>query len=107
MSRTRIVATLGPATDDESRIAALLDAGVDVVRLNFSHGSREEHGRRIALVRRLAGSRPVAILQDLGGPKLRLERRVAGRPGDIVELPLPATVRPRDPVLLVHGGTRT
>jgi pyruvate kinase len=103
MSRTRIVATLGPATDDESRIAALLDAGVDVVRLNFSHGSREEHGRRIALVRRLAGSRPVAILQDLGGPKLRLDRRVAGRPGDIVELPLPATVRPGDPVLLADG----
>ncbi|HWP65343.1 MAG TPA: pyruvate kinase [Candidatus Limnocylindria bacterium] len=103
MARTRIVATLGPATDSEERIRGLLDAGVDVVRLNFSHGTHEEHGRRIALVRRVAGGRPVAILQDLGGPKLRLDRRVAGKPGDVVELALPASVRPGDPVLLADG----
>ena len=103
MARTRIVATLGPATDSEERIRALIDAGVDVVRLNFSHGTHEEHGRRIALVRRVAGGRPVAILQDLGGPKLRLDRRVTGKPGDVVELALPSTVRPGDPVLLADG----
>jgi len=103
MARTRIVATLGPATDSEERIRALIDAGVDVVRLNFSHGTHEEHGRRIAIVRKVAASRPVAILQDLGGPKLRLDRHIAGKPGDVVELSLPPTVRPGDPVLLADG----
>jgi pyruvate kinase len=103
MVRTRIVATLGPATDSEDRIRALIDAGVDVVRLNFSHGSHEEHGRRIAAVRRVARGRPVAVLQDLGGPKLRLDRRVAGKPGDVVEIALPASVRAGDPVLLADG----
>jgi pyruvate kinase len=103
MARTRIVATLGPATDSEERIRALIDAGVDVVRLNFSHGTHEEHGRRIAWVRKLAAGRPVAILQDLGGPKLRLDRRVVGKPGDIVEITLPRTVCAGDPVLLADG----
>jgi len=103
MARTRIVATLGPATDDEGRLAALLDAGVDVVRLNFSHGTHEEHGRRIGAVRRLAAGRPIAILQDLGGPKLRLDRPVHGLPGDVVDLRLPATVLPGDRVLLADG----
>jgi len=103
MARTRIVATLGPATDSEERIRGLIDAGVDVVRLNFSHGTHEEHGRRIAIVRAVAAGRPVAILQDLGGPKLRLDRRVTGKPGDVVELALPPTVRPGDPVLLADG----
>jgi pyruvate kinase len=103
MARTRIVATLGPATDDEARLAALLDAGVDVVRLNFSHGTHEEHGRRIATVRRLAAGRPIAILQDLGGPKLRLDHPVRAEPGDVVDLRLPTAVRPGDPVLLADG----
>jgi pyruvate kinase len=103
MARTRIVATLGPATDSEERIRQIIDAGVDVVRLNFSHGTHEEHGRRIAAVRKVAAGRPVAILQDLGGPKLRLDRRVTGNPGDLVEIVLPATVRAGDPVLLADG----
>ena len=72
MTRTRIVATLGPATCSDEKIGALLDAGVDVFRLNFSHGSHDSHGRAIHDIRRLAGARPVAILQDLCGPKLRL-----------------------------------
>jgi pyruvate kinase len=103
MARTRVVTTLGPATDDEARLAALLDAGVDIVRLNFSHGSHEEHGRRIAMVRKIAGDRPVAILQDLGGPKLRLQHAVSGQVGDVVDLALPASVRVGDPVLLADG----
>jgi pyruvate kinase len=101
--RTRIVATLGPASDSPERIAALLDAGVDVFRLNFSHGTREEHAARIERVRRAAGERPAAILLDLGGPKLRLGHRVAGRPGDLIEVDLPPSVRPGDPVLLADG----
>lgn len=103
MTRTRVVATLGPATDAEERLSALLDAGVDVVRLNAAHATPPEHAVRIERIRRLAGKRPVAILLDLAGPKLRLAHRVAGVPGDIVPLALPDTVRPGDPVLLADG----
>jgi pyruvate kinase len=103
MARTRIVATLGPATASPAGIRALLEAGVDVFRLNFSHGTQAEHGRTIATIRALAGELPVAILQDLGGPKLRLDRAVSGKPGDVVEIGLPASVRAGDPVLLADG----
>jgi pyruvate kinase len=103
VARTRVVATLGPASRDEATIAALLDAGVDVVRLNFSHGTHAEHAATIAAVRRGAGARPVAILQDLGGPKLRLREAVRGKPGDVVAIALPSTVRAGDPVLLADG----
>ena len=72
--RTTIVATLGPATDSAESIRRLLEAGVDVVRLNFSHGTQETHGRAYALVREAerALGRPVAVLQDLAGPKVRV-----------------------------------
>jgi pyruvate kinase len=103
VSRTRVVATVGPSTAGEDALAQLITAGVDVFRLNFSHGAREDHGRSIERIRRLAGRRPVAILQDLGGPKLRLAHPVRGRPGDVVELVLPTTVRAGDPVLLADG----
>jgi pyruvate kinase len=103
MTRARIVATLGPATATAEGIRALIDAGVDVFRLNFSHGTHETHGRAVDLVRALAGARPVAILQDLCGPKFRLDRAVRGNPGDVVEVPLPTGVRPGDPVLLADG----
>lgn len=71
--RTRIVATLGPATDRPGVLEQLVRAGLDVARLNFSHGSAEEHLRRAAELRQLAEKvgRPVAILGDLPGPKLR------------------------------------
>jgi pyruvate kinase len=101
--RTRILATLGPATTTETAIRALVDAGVDAFRLNFSHGTHAEHGAAIATIRRVAGARPVAIVQDLAGPKLRLTRPVKGNPGDVVEIALPASVRPGDPVLLADG----
>jgi pyruvate kinase len=67
------VATLGPATDDPAVLGALLTAGLDVARINFSHGAGEKPRERIALVRELAQrlGRPVAILADLPGPKLR------------------------------------
>jgi pyruvate kinase len=72
--RTKIVCTLGPATDSPAGIAGLIAAGIDVVRLNFSHGDREQHRATIRRVREVAASagRDVAILQDLGGPKIRL-----------------------------------
>ncbi|HEV1998056.1 MAG TPA: pyruvate kinase [Candidatus Dormibacteraeota bacterium] len=72
--RTRIVATLGPSSNREPMLTRVLTAGVDVVRLNFSHGTHEEHAETIRLVRR-ASDRvgwPIAILQDLGGPKIRI-----------------------------------
>ena len=103
MARTRVVATLGPASRDETTIQALIDAGVDVFRLNFSHGTHDEHGATIAMVRRLAGDRPVAILQDLGGPKLRCAARSRASPATSSTSTLPPTVRPGDPVLLADG----
>jgi pyruvate kinase len=72
--RTKIVATLGPASDSAERLRALIDAGVDVVRLNLSHGTHAEHAERAWLVREIAADmgRPVALLADLQGPKLRV-----------------------------------
>jgi pyruvate kinase len=74
MLRTKIVCTLGPASDDEAAIRAFVEAGMAVARINFSHGSHEDHARRIELVRRVASDagHPVAILADLQGPKLRV-----------------------------------
>jgi pyruvate kinase len=103
MPRTKILATLGPATTSEAAIRALVDAGASAFRLNFSHGTREEHAARVAAIRNVAAGRPVAIVQDLAGPKLRLDRPVHGQPGDVVELNLPASVRAGDPVLLADG----
>ena len=74
--RTKIVCTLGPATTDLDTIRRLVDAGMDVARMNFSHGSHEEHAERIRRVREAAreAGRSVAILQDLQGPKIRVGR---------------------------------
>ncbi len=82
MRHTKIIATLGPATSDRASIDALLTAGVDVFRLNFSHGSHAEHAARFHIVREaaLAQGRAVAILQDLGGPKIRTGTLEGGRP---------------------------
>jgi pyruvate kinase len=74
MRRTKIVATIGPASRDPEVLARMVEAGLDVARLNFSHGSREEHAENVKRVRDAANraGRPVAILQDLPGPKLRI-----------------------------------
>jgi pyruvate kinase len=74
--RTKIVATLGPASSDKKTLARMIEAGLDVVRLNFSHGTASEHGQRVELVRRLArkSSRSVGVLIDLQGPKIRIGR---------------------------------
>lgn len=72
--RTKIVATVGPATDSYEMIYKLIEAGVNVIRLNFSHGTQEEHQKRIPWVRKASHAlgKPVAIIQDLQGPKIRL-----------------------------------
>ncbi|EHQ52955.1 Pyruvate kinase [Ectothiorhodospira sp. PHS-1] len=80
MRRTKIVATLGPATDSPSAMRALVKAGVDVVRINFSHGDPDDHRKRVALLRETAreASRIVAVLGDLQGPKIRTARFASG-----------------------------
>ena len=71
---TKIVATLGPASSSAERLRALLEAGADVFRLNFSHGTQDDHRERVRLLRELEEEfkHPIAILMDLQGPKLRL-----------------------------------
>ncbi len=80
MRRAKVICTLGPATDDEEQIRALVDAGMDVARFNLSHGSYAEHERRYAHVRRASdlASRAVGVLVDLQGPKIRLGSFVGG-----------------------------
>jgi pyruvate kinase len=103
----KIVATLGPASSRIEEIRALHAAGVDVFRLNFSHGTQEEHGARILAIREVEAEsgRPIGILADLQGPKLRIGRFAEGRieleegahfrldldprPGDETRVPLP------------------
>ncbi|PTU29050.1 pyruvate kinase [Stenotrophobium rhamnosiphilum] len=84
--RTKIVATLGPATDSPEVLKRLIAAGVDVVRLNFSHGKAEDHQRRAMAVRAAAAElkRDVGILADLQGPKIRIESFADG-PVDLQE----------------------
>lgn len=80
MRHTKIVATLGPATNDDATLDALLGAGVDVVRLNFSHGTHQTHELTYARARAAAerAGRQVAIMQDLSGPKIRTGRLEGG-----------------------------
>ena len=75
LRRTKIVATLGPATDDPTVLTDMIRAGLDVARINFSHGGKEEQRRRVVAVRAAAEAvgRPVGILADLSGPKIRIE----------------------------------
>jgi pyruvate kinase len=89
--RTKIVATIGPATADLDKVHALAELGVDVVRLNFAHGTHESHGRVIQHVRDAAAAvgKPMAVLADLAGPKIR-----------IGVLPAPIALRENDRVVL-------
>jgi pyruvate kinase len=112
--RTKIVATLGPATDREGNLERLLAAGVDVVRLNMSHASPHEHAPR---VKRLRALRPnIGILVDLGGPKLRLgdlpgeitveagQTLLLGGPDiPVAEPSFRDRVHPGDPVYIADG----
>src|SRR3954470_155324 len=88
MRRTKIVATIGPASRDPEILVRMVEAGMDVARLNFSHGTEEEHAETAQRVREAAGraGRQVAILQDLPGPKLRIGTLRDGiaelKPGD-------------------------
>ncbi|WP_126147249.1 pyruvate kinase [Synechococcus elongatus] len=78
--RTKIVATIGPATSKPEVLRALIEAGASTLRLNFSHGTHDDHQRSIRLIRQISFelNRPVGILQDLQGPKIRLGRFADG-----------------------------
>src|SRR5271170_4237806 len=90
MRRTKIVATIGPASREPDTLMRMVEAGMDVARLNYSHGTLDEHAETARRVRDAAGraGRPVAILQDLPGPKLRIgplrDGIVELKPGDLV-----------------------
>ena len=94
MRRTRILATLGPASNDPATIQALMLAGADAFRLNFSHGTREGHAALCRTIRDAAAAsgRDVAILQDLGGPKIR-----------VGELPEPRTLESGETLVIERG----
>ena len=96
MRRTKIVATIGPASRDRDVLVRMVEAGMDVARLNFSHGTHEQHAETAQLVREAAGraGRPVAVMQDLPGPKLR----IGALRDDSVEL------RAGDPLTFACGG---
>src|SRR6476660_8730236 len=81
MRHTKIIATVGPASDAESTLDALIAAGTDIFRLNFSHGTHESQAATFARVRAASqrASCEVAILQDLGGPKIRTGRLEGGK----------------------------
>src|ERR1700749_601915 len=87
----KIVATLGPASSSLERLRALFDAGVDVFRCNFSHGTHDDHRQLFAAIRRVESEagRPIGILADMQGPKLRLGDFTHGR----VQLAVGATFR--------------
>ncbi|MDQ6606359.1 MAG: pyruvate kinase [Actinomycetota bacterium] len=92
MRRTKIVATIGPTSRDPETLVRMVEAGLDVARLNFSHGNLEMHAENAERVRTAASraGRPVAILQDLPGPKLRVgpieDGRVEVKPGETLVL---------------------
>src|SRR5262245_20875354 len=80
MIKTKIIATLGPGSESPETIRALVDAGVDVFRLNFSHGTHEQHGRCLERLREAcaeAGA-TAAVMADLCGPKIRVGRMEGG-----------------------------
>ncbi|MDB5986416.1 MAG: pyruvate kinase [Nevskia sp.] len=125
----KIVATLGPASATVGIIRALFDAGVDMFRLNFSHGSHQQHQERIAMIRQVERDvgRPIGVLMDLQGPKLRVGTFAAGpivllsgaqfrldldpKPGDVDRVCLPhpeifAALKPGTDLLLDDGKIR-
>ena len=127
MRRTKIIATVGPASDSEASLDELIAAGVDIYRLNFSHGTHESQTATYTRIRAAAvrAKRDVAILQDLGGPKIRTGATRDGRPirvkkgerlrivtGDLVCVPgmisttfdgLAKAVKPGDSLLIADG----
>ena len=93
--KVKIVATIGPASQEDAIVEKLLQTGMDVARLNFSHGTHETHAARISQLRTISArlGRPLALLQDLQGPKIR-----------VGVLPAPVSLVPGSTVLLYPEG---
>ena len=93
--RTKVIATLGPATAEKQRLLELAGAGLDICRLNFSHGSLDDHARMLSLIRDVSEERdhPLCVIGDLCGPKIR-----------VGECPEPVTLERGQTVLLVEGA---
>ncbi|MGB2580627.1 MAG: pyruvate kinase [Minisyncoccia bacterium] len=129
MKKTKIVATIGPASEREELLTSLIKAGMNVCRLNFSHGSHDEHAVRLKNIRTVATrlNTPIAILQDLSGPKIRIgdfyQERVMLKKGSIFTLTtkscigdetrafvnykaLPKEIKKGDSILLDDGKKR-
>jgi pyruvate kinase len=129
MRRTKIICTIGPATASPERLDALIEAGMDVSRLNFSHGSHEFHGQTIQQLRAISSQhrKPLALLQDLCGPKIRLGKlppdgikvqtgdevtfvlNEEGNNPDEIPLPIPtlfAMVRVGEPISINDGRVK-
>ena len=127
--KTKIICTIGPASESEEMLRAMIDGGMNVARLNFSHGTHEEHALRVRGIRRLAGEsgRPVAIMLDTKGPEIRTGTLESGTvelvrgnllvltardvPGDektisISYAGLPGEISPGDTILLDDGLIR-
>src|SRR5260370_35846884 len=81
MRKAKIICTMGPASREEPTLGRLVDAGMDVARLNFSHGTHDDHLRAIATVRKASenAGRPVGLLLDLQGPKIRVGNIEGGK----------------------------
>jgi pyruvate kinase len=94
--RAKIIATLGPSTNNEVMLRKLIIAGLDIVRLNFSHGTQENHLKSIQLIRKLSKElhKPITILQDLQGPKLRVGK-----------LPSASVVLEKDQIVALTSST--
>ncbi|KAF3891270.1 MULTISPECIES: pyruvate kinase [Nostocales] len=126
MRRTKIICTVGPATSTPERLQSLVDAGMNVARLNFSHGEHAFHGQTIKYLRQISSAtqKPLALMQDLCGPKIRLGvlpqegitveagqevtfvLQKEGKSADEIPLPLPtlfAMVRRGEPILINDG----
>ncbi|MBV9011729.1 MAG: pyruvate kinase [Pseudonocardiales bacterium] len=108
--RAKIVCTIGPVTATPERIRGLVRAGMDVARLNFSHGTHDEHARVFSMVRQASdeAGRAVGILADLQGPKIRLGRFAAGpvewRTGDVVRVTVEDVIGTHDRVSTTYAG---
>ncbi|MGD9161061.1 MAG: pyruvate kinase [Desulfobacteraceae bacterium] len=126
ITKTKIVCTIGPSSDSSTVIRELILSGMNVARLNFSHGRHSEHGEKIRVIRQLSKEldKPIAILQDLAGPKIRTgtipDPGIELSPGDTLVLTtekvagsqtrvsvtdpgLPGVVKPGDRILLADG----
>ncbi len=111
-THTKIVCTIGPAVDSYEKILALIDAGMNVARLNFSHGTHEEHLRRINYLKKAREERgvPLAIMVDTQGPKIRVDRlpgdAISLKAGQKIRIPEDISVHPLEVVDTMEAGLK-